>query len=108
MISSIVIKGLAEDEAVLCTDSKTFVVRQVNTSNSIVLIDSEANEGRHLVQDDLSNTIELLPCLARLGRLEELLKDSTFSGMENEATVKKNKVSFISQVNNKVVIIIIR
>ncbi|KAI9261832.1 sister chromatid cohesion protein Dcc1 [Helicostylum pulchrum] len=93
----IVIKGLAEDEAVLCTASKTFVVRQVNTSNSIVLIDSEANEGRHLVQDDLSNTIELLPCLARLGRLDELLKDSTFSGLENEATIKESKTMYTLQ-----------
>lgn len=92
MVISIVIKGLAEDEAVLCTDSKTFVVRQVNTSNSIVLIDGEEREGCHRVHDDLSSTIELLPCLARLGRLDELLKDSTFSGVENEEHTKRTKV----------------
>lgn len=78
------IKGLPEDEAVLCTDSKTFVVRQVNTSNSIILIEKEVRDQRSYVHDDVSNTIELLPCIARLSRLDELLKDTSYSGPENE------------------------
>lgn len=81
---SIVIKGLPEDEAVLCTDSKTFNVRQVNTSNSIILIHNAPEENRNYVHDDVSNTIELLPCLAKLGRLDELLRDTSYSGAENE------------------------
>lgn len=79
----------------MCTESKTFIVRQVNTSNSIVLIDREEREGRHIVYDDVSNTIELLPCLARLGRLEELLGASCYSGEENEQAIKSSEVLII-------------
>lgn len=91
-INSIVIKGLAEDEAVLCTHDKTFMVRQVNTSNSIILIDRDEKEEQHRVQDNLSHTIELLPCLARTSRLDELLGKSCYSGEENEAALKASEV----------------
>lgn len=89
--SSIVIKGLPEDEAVLCTDSKTFVVRQVNTSNSIVLVNKSTQDQKSYVHDDVSNTIELLPCIARLGRLDELLKETSYSGPENESSLDSKK-----------------
>ncbi|CAO3612565.1 unnamed protein product [Mucor hiemalis] len=92
--SSIVIKGLPEDEAVLCTDSKTFVVRQVNTSNSIILIEKEVRDQRSYVHDNVSNTIELLPCIARLSRLDELLKDTSYSGPEKESSESKKLYTF--------------
>jgi len=36
--SGVVIKGAPADEAVLCTASKTFVLKQVETSNTLLLI----------------------------------------------------------------------
>lgn len=92
--NSLIIKGLPEDEAVLCTESKTYIVRQVNTSNSIVLLDRHERQGRHYVHDDVSNTIELLPCLARLGRLDDLLRESSYSGQENEEELMKSKTFY--------------
>lgn len=92
MYISIVIKGLADDEAVLCTESKTFIVRQVNTSNSLVLTNKDPISDQHIVHDDISSTIELLPCVARLGRIDELLRDSSYSGHENEREIINNKV----------------
>lgn len=71
----------------LCTDSKTFIVRQVNTSNSIVLVNKSVQDQKSYVHDDLSNTIELLPCIARLSRLDDLLKETSYSGPENESSL---------------------
>ncbi|KAK4520098.1 uncharacterized protein ATC70_008228 [Mucor velutinosus] len=90
----IVIKGLADDEAVLCTESKTYIVRQVNTSNSLLLTTKDPMSNQHIVHDDMSSTIELLPCIARLNRIDELLKESSYSGSENERDVINNKTLY--------------
>ncbi|CAO3583264.1 unnamed protein product [Absidia cylindrospora] len=39
------------------------------------------------VYDDLSSTIELLPCKARIGRLNTLFANTLYSGPENESTL---------------------
>ena len=36
--TGVVIKGAPADEAVLCTSSKTYVLKQVETSNTLLLI----------------------------------------------------------------------
>lgn len=43
----IVIKGSRNDEAVLCTDSKTFALKNLEISNTVLLVDAE---------DDLSSS----------------------------------------------------
>ncbi|EPB81753.1 hypothetical protein HMPREF1544_11503 [Mucor circinelloides 1006PhL] len=90
----IVIKGLADDEAVLCTESKTYIVRQVNTSNSLLLTTKDPVLDQHVVHDDISSTIELLPCIARLSRIDELLRESSYSGFENERDIINNKTLY--------------
>ncbi|KAI8096280.1 sister chromatid cohesion protein Dcc1 [Halteromyces radiatus] len=83
--TKVTIKGLPDDEAVLCTETATYSVRQVNTSNSMILCTPNDNETvQWQVCDDLSNTIELLPCQARTGRLTELLSTSLYTGPDNE------------------------
>ncbi|KAI8886821.1 hypothetical protein K501DRAFT_330964 [Backusella circina FSU 941] len=79
---NIVIKGLADDEAVLCTDAKTYIIKQANTSNSLVLLTSD---DQYKIQDNLSWSIELSSCIARLGRLDELLKPTVYSGSQKES-----------------------
>ncbi|KAL0141057.1 sister chromatid cohesion protein DCC1 [Mucor lusitanicus] len=90
----IVIKGLADDEAVLCTESKTYIVRQVNTSNSLLLTTKDPVSDQHIVHDDVSSTIELLPCIARLSRIDELLRESSYSGSQNEREIINNKTLY--------------
>ncbi|KAI8638869.1 sister chromatid cohesion protein Dcc1 [Parasitella parasitica] len=92
--NGIVIKGLADDEAVLCTESKTYIVRQVNTSNSLLLVTKESASDQYTVHDTISSTIELLPCVPRLDRIDKLLKDSSYSGCENERDVIMNKTLY--------------
>ncbi|KAI9307044.1 sister chromatid cohesion protein Dcc1 [Cunninghamella echinulata] len=80
---SVTIKGLPEDEAVLCTSVSTYTVRQVYTSNSFLLLRNDKENQWH-VHDDISNTVELLPCPPRLTRLNTLLSETLYTGPENE------------------------
>ncbi|KAI8140627.1 sister chromatid cohesion protein Dcc1 [Fennellomyces sp. T-0311] len=90
----LVIKGLPEDEAVLCTEDQTFSLREVDTSNSLLLARTESPNDQNLhVLDDLSYTIEAIPCLARLGRINELLQPTQYAGRAAEANLE-NKVQY--------------
>ncbi|OBZ81941.1 Sister chromatid cohesion protein DCC1 [Choanephora cucurbitarum] len=91
----IVIKGLPEDEAVLCTNRKTYSVRQVNTSNSMLIVTDDQLD--ITIHDDLSNTIELIPCLARTSRIDDLLAESSYSGSRNDAHIKSTKTLYTYQ-----------
>ncbi|KAI8370706.1 sister chromatid cohesion protein Dcc1 [Radiomyces spectabilis] len=83
--SRLVIKGLPDDEAVLCTTSATYSVREVKTSNSLVLSTFDKdNHDTWRVVDDLSNTIEFLPCLARTNRINTLLHSTLYAGPSEE------------------------
>ncbi|KAI8080801.1 sister chromatid cohesion protein Dcc1 [Gilbertella persicaria] len=95
--SNIVLKGLPEDDAVLCTDTKTYLVRQVNTSNSMLLVTRSYLNEQYVVHDDLSSTIELLPCLARTNRIDDLLTESSYSGSKNETDIRKTKTLYTYQ-----------
>ncbi|KAJ3023673.1 Sister chromatid cohesion protein DCC1 [Thoreauomyces humboldtii] len=89
----LVIRGLETDEAVICTDTSTYAVRSVQTSNSMLLLrplddhlnDWDASRPVYSVQDCVSAYTELTPCLPRLDRLAVLLKDSVYRGPEEEA-----------------------
>ncbi|KAI7863422.1 sister chromatid cohesion protein Dcc1 [Spinellus fusiger] len=83
--TNIVIKGLPEDEAVLCTDTKTYNVRQVSTSNTMLLTLPVSTQGVMTVLDELSSTIELLPCVPGLQRIDTLLEETRYAGEQQEA-----------------------
>ncbi|KAI8060795.1 sister chromatid cohesion protein Dcc1 [Gongronella butleri] len=87
--SKVTIKGLPDDEAVLCTRKSTYTLRQVNTSNSLLLCSKPASDDASFqVHDDLGCTIELLPSLGRTHRLELLLRNTKYAGPEQEDAVR--------------------
>lgn len=71
-------------------------MRQVNTSNSLVLCTDEVVDWQ--VFDDLSSTIELLPCKARVGRLTSLLSTTLYNGPENEDAVSRTNLYTFDQL----------
>ncbi|RUS21596.1 hypothetical protein BC937DRAFT_92141 [Endogone sp. FLAS-F59071] len=87
------IKGLPDDDAVLCTSESTFAIREVQLSNSLLLISPMLTEEEDdpavpeiwSVQDNLSSIVELTPCLPRLERLNDLLGTSMYAGPEAES-----------------------
>ncbi|KAI8974646.1 sister chromatid cohesion protein Dcc1 [Pilobolus umbonatus] len=76
----LVIKGLPEDEAVLCTESRTYAVHKEASSNTFLLMESDT----YKVVDNLSDIIQLTPCLARLHRIDDVLAPTAYAGYKNE------------------------
>ncbi|KAG2180468.1 hypothetical protein INT44_003472 [Umbelopsis vinacea] len=88
--SPLYIKGATDEEAVLCTKKKTYSVRQVNLSNSLLLA-SNSQDGIlpvYNIKDTQFSTIELLPCLPRIEKLDTILNPTMYTGPENEGTIQ--------------------
>ncbi|CAO3692680.1 unnamed protein product [Umbelopsis ramanniana] len=84
------IKGATDEEAVLCTKKKTYSVRQVNLSNSLLLA-SHSQDGQvpvYNIKDSQFSTIELLPCLPRIEKLDTILNHTMYTGPENESAIQ--------------------
>ncbi|KAF2365200.1 Rho GTPase-activating protein domain [Trinorchestia longiramus] len=88
----LVLRGEAEDHAVLCTDRETFEVREAETSNSLVLVPSllvpqdfqEESESRQILYKKVVGVhykyLEVRPSIPRLRRLRDLLSESPYAG----------------------------
>jgi len=76
---SLMIKGGPEDDAVLCTSDKTYNIRSVTLSNSVLLVSPSAHidgsENQVVIQDSLNELLELVPAVPKLHRLNVLLKE---------------------------------
>ncbi|KAI0768752.1 sister chromatid cohesion protein Dcc1 [Trametes elegans] len=95
---SFTIKGIPEEDAVLCTADKTYTVRSVVLSNSVLVVtpdpaDVENNESGEPVEDvairdQLSEVIELVPSVPRLHKLNGLLRGRQYDeGHEDEESM---------------------
>ena len=75
---SLMIKGGPEDDAVLCTSDKTYNIRSVTLSNSVLVVSPSAHidesENQVIIQDSLNELLELVPAVPKLHRLNVLLK----------------------------------
>ncbi len=82
------IKGGADDDAVLCTSERTYNIRSVILSNSVLVIcpsDTDGNSDQVVIQDSLNELLELVPTVPRLHRLNTLLKEHEWEeGHEEE------------------------
>ena len=87
------IRGSPDDEACLCTDTSTFVVRMVESSNTNLLLPPPADKGVDAAADGgggktrevgisaaVTCTYELIPTQPRLLRLKELLAACPYRG----------------------------
>ena len=87
---SLMIKGGPEDEAVLCTSGKTYNIRSVTLSNSVLLVspsphDMDGSENQVVIQDSLNELLELVPAVPKLHRMNVLLKEHEWEeGHEEE------------------------
>ena len=91
------IKGAKEEDAVLCTADKTYMIRSVVLSNSVCVVTSDpslpdTDEGEPVeevfIRDQLSEVIELVPSVPRLHKLKSLLRGREYDeGHEDEDMV---------------------
>ncbi|KAL7645339.1 UNVERIFIED_CONTAM: hypothetical protein RMT77_003725 [Armadillidium vulgare] len=87
------IRGDGEESSVLCTDSKTFEVREAETSNSLLLVPN-----LEIPQDEREDTLtvsnqkvvsiqykyfELKPCQPKLGKLIKCLERLPYKGRDS-------------------------
>eukprot|EP01036_Dinobryon_divergens_P030394 gene30394-39634_t len=75
--------GERKREAVLCTSSKTYSIKKVETSNTILLIPPSKDNNFH-VSGICSDYYELKPIFGKVDLLQDLLKPSEYKGMTEE------------------------
>ncbi|OBZ67045.1 putative sister chromatid cohesion protein DCC1 [Grifola frondosa] len=91
---SLNIKGQSEEDAVLCTLDKTYTIRSVVLSNSVLVVtppavgaaaDRQNGEDVVVIRDQLNEILELVPSVPRLHRLNGLLRGREYDeGHEDE------------------------
>ncbi|OCH89001.1 hypothetical protein OBBRIDRAFT_779081 [Obba rivulosa] len=81
---SLMIKGQPNEDAVLCTADKTYTVRSIVLSNSMVVAtppaasSSEDSEDSIEIRDQLNEILELVPTVPKLHKLESLLRGQEY------------------------------
>ncbi|KAF5387770.1 hypothetical protein D9615_000479 [Tricholomella constricta] len=91
------IKGQAGDDAVLCTAEKTFAVRSVALSNSVLVVtpplDASApnfTDDALVIRDQINEILELTPSVPKLHALTALLRGREYDdGQENDEMYEK-------------------
>lgn len=91
----LIIKGKEGDDAVICTSNKTYALRTVNISNSLVVTTGVGTSQLDiLLGEEIHEIMELVPAVPKLDRLKGMLRGSEYgedqmSEDENE-NVSKN------------------
>ena len=89
-----------DDDAVLCTDNKTYNIRAIVVSNSFYVLTPPSPEefGDAVIRGSVKQLLELSPSIAKLHRLKGLLRHCEYDGDEDK--VLKVYVSVI--INSRV------
>ncbi|KAJ3158272.1 Sister chromatid cohesion protein DCC1 [Geranomyces michiganensis] len=90
----LVIRGLPNDEAVLCTRDATYAIREVQTSNTTLL--TREHSSGYTVDACLSGYMELVPTRPRVDKLRELLEEAPYDGPVEEERERSKRVVLIS------------
>lgn len=75
------IKGNFQDDAILCTASKSFSLRSITLSNTLLLTTANPQDSTSeslVVRYQASEILELLPTVPKLGRIDSMLKGSLY------------------------------
>jgi hypothetical protein len=98
LLTRLEIKGREGDDAVLCTESKTYALRSVNISNSLhVATGSEevpyARTGEELfLGEAIHEIMELVPTVPKLDRLKGALRGSEYGVEEWDTRIREDSV----------------
>jgi sister chromatid cohesion protein DCC1 len=93
------IKGQSNEDAVLCTADKTFGMRSIGLSNTILVVtpfpdncSTEFAEDAVVIRDQLNEVIELIPAVAKLQKLSVLIRDRLYDEGNEEEVEEHNGV----------------
>ncbi|KAF8621562.1 hypothetical protein AX15_007590 [Amanita polypyramis BW_CC] len=93
------IKGQPNEDAVLCTRERTYTIRSVVLSNTILVVSPSENGGTSLdIRDQVGDILELVPCVPRLHKLDLLLRgrtyDETHAGMDVDSQIPGSGLTY--------------
>jgi sister chromatid cohesion protein DCC1 len=100
LLSSLKVKGQANEDAVLCTNDKTFSMRSVVLSNSILVVtsppdmsSSEFSNDAVVIHDQVSEIMEITPSVPKLHKLSTLLGGREYDeGHDNDSVPENHEV----------------
>jgi sister chromatid cohesion protein DCC1 len=69
------IKGQPNEDAVLCTSDKTYALRSVTLSNTVLVVTPENASNDLVIRDQVNEILELAPSVPKLHKLSRLLSD---------------------------------
>ena len=86
------VKGDPDDDAVLCTGEKTYGMRSIGLSNTLLVVTpvpddcaSQFADDAVVIRDQLKEIIELTPSVPKLHKLSKILKDRQYDeGLEED------------------------
>jgi sister chromatid cohesion protein DCC1 len=94
------IKGHPTEDAVLCTTSKTYAMRSVVLSNSVLVVKPQVEEesGDLIIEDSLNEVLELVPIVPKVHVLRALLRGREYDGedIDGEASTEVVSCALIS------------
>jgi sister chromatid cohesion protein DCC1 len=98
---SLSVKGQAGEDAMLCTSDKTFTMRSVILSNSLLMVtpppdalSTNFSDDGVVIRDQVNEIIELAPSVPKLHKLPTLLRGREYDeGQEDEEEDEENQVS---------------
>ena len=99
-LSRLTIKGQSNEDAVLCTADKTFSMRSIGLSNTVLVVTpvpdvcaSDFAEDALIIRDQLNEIIELVPAVPKLHKLAAVIRDRQYGeGQEDDIEQDENAV----------------
>jgi sister chromatid cohesion protein DCC1 len=85
-------KGTPTDEAVICTPTQTFTLRTITVSNSMLFLRPDDTTHDLYIQDTCHEVLELTPSVPRLGRVDKLLRETSWEGMRGTKRAREGEV----------------
>lgn len=87
------IKGHSSEDAVLCTQNKTFSMRSVSLSNTVLVVTpvpderaADFSDDAIIVRDQLNEIVELVPVVPRLHKLTALIRERQYDETQEAET----------------------
>lgn len=84
------IKGRPSDDAVLCTPTKTYTLRTVSVSNSLLVLRPPDDTTLHL-RDTCHEVLECVPSAGRVERIRTVLRESAWTGLDGQQERKRKR-----------------
>ncbi|KAG1862584.1 sister chromatid cohesion protein Dcc1 [Suillus subalutaceus] len=94
--ASLCIKGHPTEDAVLCTSEKTYAVRSVVLSNTVLVVTPSRSDpdGTVHIRDQLHEILELVPVVPKLHKLSILLRDMEYDEGDEDRQATMPKYSY--------------